>query len=150
MVYGVFAKYALPLTLPAARRLLHGLVAAERPLAEIFTATALYAPHGLPPVNEDLPSCALLLSACLRHLKTVEGKERKETQVVVDELVNSLEARLATTAPMPESRDIRDKTVRRWLKSVMLDVNDFLRGNEQPRGWLESWMARSRFIPSAN
>jgi hypothetical protein len=80
----------------------------------------------------------------------VEGKERKETQVVVDELVNSLEARLATTAPMPESRDIRDKTVRRWLKSVMLDVNDFLRGNEQPRGWLESWMARSRFIPSAN
>lgn len=149
-MYGAFPKYALPLTLPAARRLLHGLVAAERPLTDIVTATALYAPHGLPPVNEDLASCALLLSACLKHLKTTEGKARKETQALVNELVSSLEARLATTAPMPESKDVRDKTVRKWLKSVMLDVNEFLRGNDQPRGWLESWMVQSRFKPSTN
>ncbi|KAJ6547692.1 hypothetical protein B0H19DRAFT_1166940 [Mycena capillaripes] len=149
-VYGAFPKYAFPLTLPAARRLLHGLLVAERPLADIVTATALYAPHGLPPVNEDLASSALLLSACLKHLKTTEGKTRKETQALVNELVSSLEAQLATTAPMAESRDVRDKTVRKWLKSVMLDVNEFLRGNDQPRGWLESWMMQSRFKPSVN
>jgi len=148
MVYGEFAKYALPLTLPAARRLLHGLLAKERPFADIVTATALYASHGLPPVHQDLPSCALLLSACLRNLKTAEGKERTDTQSLIDALVPSLKTQLKNTAPIPESRDVRDKTVRRWLKSIMLDVNEFLRGNDRPRGWLESWMARSRFIPS--
>ncbi|KAJ7271903.1 hypothetical protein B0H12DRAFT_668654 [Mycena haematopus] len=150
MVYGEFAKYALPLTLPAARRLLHGLLAKNRPFAEIVTATALYASHGLPPVQQDLPSCALLLSACLQNLKTGEGKERVLTQSLIDALVPSLKSQLKKTNPMPESRDVRDKTVRFWLKSIMLDVNEFLRGKEAPRDWLESWMARSRFIPSTN
>ncbi|KAJ6541973.1 hypothetical protein DFH09DRAFT_1041350 [Mycena vulgaris] len=149
-VYGAFATYALPLTLPAARRLLHSLVAAERPLADVLTAAALYTPHGLPPAHDDLPSCALLLAACLRHLKTVgaEGKEHADATAAVDELLAALRARLASAEPMPNSRDIRDKTVRLWLKGVMLDVNEFLRGREQPRDWLEAWMARSRFIPS--
>ncbi|KAF7338195.1 UDG domain-containing protein [Mycena venus] len=130
MVYGEFAKYALPLTLPAARRLLHGLLAKDRPFADIVTATALYASHGLPPAHQDLPSCALLLSACLRNLKIAEGKERAETQALVDALVPSLKTQLKHNAPMPESRDVRDKTVRRWLKSIMLDVNEFLREND--------------------
>ncbi|KAJ7711569.1 hypothetical protein B0H16DRAFT_1628041 [Mycena metata] len=160
-VFGAFATYALPLTLPAARRLLHSLIAAGRPLADIVTATALYAPHALPPVHDDLPSCALLLSACLRELKTPgpteEGgdavlteKQRKETQDLVDALVLALQQRLAVAAPMPESKDVRDKTVRRWLKGVMLDVREFLRGKGQERAWLEAWMVRSRFIASAN
>ncbi|KAJ6502432.1 hypothetical protein C8R45DRAFT_862318 [Mycena sanguinolenta] len=150
MVYGEFNKYALPLTVPAARRLLHGLLAKDRPFAEIVTATALYASHGLPSVQQDLPSCALLLSACLRNLKTAEGKEAIETQSLIDALVPSLKKQLKKTTPMPESRDVREKTIRLWLKSIMLDVNEFLRGKEAPREWLESWMARSRFIPSTN
>ncbi|KAJ7457923.1 hypothetical protein B0H11DRAFT_1924862 [Mycena galericulata] len=150
-VYGAFATYALPLTLPAARRLLHGLVAAGRPLADIVTATALYPSYGLPPASEDLPSCALLLSACLRHLKnTEEGKQRKDAEVLIGGLVSALQERLAVTPPMPASRDVRDKTVRGWLKGVMRDVDEFLRGKEQPRGWLEEWMAKSRFLPSTN
>ncbi|KAJ7077924.1 hypothetical protein B0H15DRAFT_954918 [Mycena belliarum] len=147
-VFGAFSTYALPLTLPAARRLLHGLVAAERPLADVITATALYAPYGLPPVHNDLPSCALLLSACLRHLSTAEGKEIQEATTLVDDLIAALRDRLASAEPMPESCDIRDKTVRRWLKGVMRDLNEFLRGRNEQRDWLEAWMARSRFIPS--
>ncbi|KAJ7188527.1 hypothetical protein C8R46DRAFT_1054963 [Mycena filopes] len=169
-VYGAFAKYAMPLTLPAARRLLHSLIAAGRPLADVITVTALYAAHGLPPVHDDLPSCALLLSACLRELKgpaapaaqgeasAPEGEvrappteeQRKETGELVDALVLALRQRLAEAAPMPESKDIRDKTVRRWLKAVMLDVREFLQGNGQERGWLEAWMVQSRFIASAD
>ncbi|KAF8212104.1 hypothetical protein K438DRAFT_1751653 [Mycena galopus ATCC 62051] len=105
MVYGEFAKYALPLTLPAGRRLLHGLLAKDRPFSEIVTATALYTSHGLRPVHQDLTSCALLLSACLRNLKTAEGKERTETQALVDALVPSLKSQLKKTTPMPESQD---------------------------------------------
>ncbi|KAJ7430962.1 hypothetical protein B0H11DRAFT_2389147 [Mycena galericulata] len=136
-VYGAFVTYVLPLTLAAARRLLHILVAAERTLADIVTTTACYPSYGLPLANEGLPSCALLLSACLRHLKTTEeGKQRKEAEALIAGLVSALE-RIAATPPIPASRDVRDKTVRGWLKGVMRDVDELLRGKEQSRGWLE-------------
>ncbi|KAF9269545.1 hypothetical protein L218DRAFT_915752 [Marasmius fiardii PR-910] len=63
-VFGDHAKYALPLSLPAARRLLHSLHA--NPLSDVLTASALYNVYNLPPVAEDLPSCALLLRASLK------------------------------------------------------------------------------------
>jgi hypothetical protein len=110
----------------------------------------LYTSHGLSPAQYDLPSCALLLSACLRHLKSTDPAGKADTQVLVDALVHALKRGLKKTPPMPESRDVRDKTVRRWLKGVTRDVNEFLRGTETPRDWLESWMVRSRFIPSAS
>ncbi|KAJ7470924.1 hypothetical protein FB451DRAFT_1399676 [Mycena latifolia] len=148
-VFGAFSTYGLPLTLPAARRLLHALDTAGRPLSDIVTASVLYGPYGLPPVHEDLPSCALLLSACLRHLKAAEeSKERIETQELVEDLIAALRARLQSAEPMPESRDVRDKTVRRWLKAIMRDVNAFLQGTGGERAWLEEWMARSRFLPN--
>ncbi|KAJ7432048.1 hypothetical protein B0H11DRAFT_2382124 [Mycena galericulata] len=92
-VYDVFATYVLPLTLTAARRLLHSLVAAERPLADIVTTTACYPSYGLPLANEGLPSCALLLSACLRHLKTTEeGKQRKDAEALIAGLISAAQS----------------------------------------------------------
>ncbi|KAJ7226669.1 hypothetical protein GGX14DRAFT_626671 [Mycena pura] len=149
-VFGAFRTHALPLTLPAARRLLRSLSAAGRPFADVVTAAALFDVHQLPPPHEDLPSCALLLGACLRHLETAEGAQRKETQALAAELIKALEKRLADAAPMPGSRDVLDKTIRQWLKSVMREVNKFLQQQEQPRGWLETWMIRSRFLPSSS
>ncbi|KAF7363546.1 UDG domain-containing protein [Mycena sanguinolenta] len=148
MVYGEFNKYALPLTIPAARRLLHGLLAKDRPFAEIITATALYTSHGLPPVQQDLPSCALLLSACLRNLKTAEGKEAIETQSLIDALVPSLKKQLKKTMPMPESRDVRDKTIRLWLKSIMLDFNGTIA--DQTNGQILTWGHLKTWRPPVN
>ncbi|KAJ6632146.1 hypothetical protein B0H10DRAFT_2426979 [Mycena sp. CBHHK59/15] len=148
MVYGAFATYALPLTLRAARRLLHALGVAGRPFADVTTAAALYASYRLPPAAEDLPSCALLLAAALRHLQATEGRQRRDVEALVEALVGALRERLESAEPMPASTDVRDKTVRGWLKGVLLDVNEFLRGKEESRAWLEVWMARSRFIPS--
>ncbi|KAJ7171667.1 hypothetical protein C8R43DRAFT_1120053 [Mycena crocata] len=152
-VYGEFAKYALPLTVSAGRRLLHGLITADRPLADIIAVTALYAPYNLPPVHDDLPSCTLLLSACMRNLKAEaesaesSATERKETEALVNGLIVALRERLATTPPMPASHDVREKTIRLWLKGVMLDVRELLRGKpESERGWLEGWMVQSRMI----
>jgi hypothetical protein len=147
-VFGTYSTYALPLTLPAARRMLHGLITAKRPLTDVTTATALYASHNLPPVYKDLPSCALLLSACLKHLETLEGKKRKDAEELVEALVPELRKRLARSKPMANSRDVRDKTLRGWLKGVLTEVDAFLRAKGQPRMWLEVWMVRSRFVPS--
>ncbi|KAJ7609659.1 hypothetical protein FB45DRAFT_900840 [Roridomyces roridus] len=151
-VYGSFATYSLPLTLPAGRSLLHGLVAAERPFADIVTATALYPSYGLAPVQEDLTSCALVLSASLRHLKTTEegSKARKNIELLVNELVAALQARLTKTPPMPESRSVQEKTVRTWLKGITRELDEFLRTTDGSRKWLQRWMAKSRFLPTPN
>ncbi|CAK5262639.1 unnamed protein product [Mycena citricolor] len=149
-VFGDYSQHGLKLTVPAGRRILHGLVVNERPFEDVITATALYEVYSLPPVHEDLPSSALLLSACLRHLKTAEGAQKRKTQALVNGLLASLEQSLKATPPMAASRDIRDKTIRKWLKSAMLDLSAFLQEKGQAKSWLERWMVQSRFLPVAN
>ncbi|KAG7095513.1 hypothetical protein E1B28_006251 [Marasmius oreades] len=76
-VFGDHAKFALPLSLPAARRLLHSLHANS--LSDVLTASALYHVYSLPPVAEDLPSCALVLRAALKTYRAPSPKPQTET-----------------------------------------------------------------------
>ncbi|KAL0071153.1 hypothetical protein AAF712_001713 [Marasmius tenuissimus] len=69
-VFGNHAKYALPLTLPAARHLLYSLNA-HGSLPDVLTASALYHVYNLPPVAEDVTSCALVLNAALKNAQSV-------------------------------------------------------------------------------
>ncbi|KAJ3523276.1 hypothetical protein NMY22_g11516 [Coprinellus aureogranulatus] len=64
-VYGNFAKYQLPLTLPAARRLLHSVH--QSPIENVMTASALFGVYKLPAAAQDFVSCAFVVEACLRH-----------------------------------------------------------------------------------
>jgi hypothetical protein len=64
-VFGDHSKYALPLSLPAARHLLHSLHS-KHPVQYTIAASALYRVYNLPPVSTDLVSCSLLASACLK------------------------------------------------------------------------------------
>ncbi|KAK7058521.1 hypothetical protein VNI00_002156 [Paramarasmius palmivorus] len=64
-VFGNYAKYGVPLTLPAARHLLHSLHA-TRPLEEVLVAAKLYEVHDLGSYEQDLTSSALVLSAAAR------------------------------------------------------------------------------------
>jgi hypothetical protein len=64
-VFGDHSKYALPLSLPAARHLLHSLHS-KHPVQCAIAASALYRLYDLPPVSTDLVSCSLLTSACLK------------------------------------------------------------------------------------
>ncbi|KAK7020511.1 UDG domain-containing protein [Favolaschia claudopus] len=138
MVYGEFAKYALPLTLPAARRLLHGLIAKGRPSTDITTAASLYESHGLPPIAQDMPSCALLLSACLRTLETAQGNERLRTRALTLSLIDSLQSELQNTPPMPASRNVQEKTLRRWLKDIMFGVETPMKEEDATSPTLDS------------
>jgi hypothetical protein len=63
-VFGHFAKYNLPLTLPSARWLIHSL-SVRNPISEIFLAASFYPVYNLPSISEDLPSAAMLAAACL-------------------------------------------------------------------------------------
>ena len=65
-VFGSYAKYALPLTLPAARHLLYSLNM-HGSLSDVMTASALYHVYNLPPVAEDVTSCAIVLNATLKN-----------------------------------------------------------------------------------
>ncbi|KAJ6482993.1 hypothetical protein DFH09DRAFT_1107146 [Mycena vulgaris] len=135
-----------PLTLPAARRLLHSLVVVERPLADVLTAATLYTLHGLPPAHDDLSSCALLLAACLRHLKTVgaEGKEQADVTAAVGELLAALRARLASAEPMPHAQQPRHprQDVSAWEGPAVGPAGG-MDGAEQV--YTESQLRRSRF-----
>lgn len=64
-VYGDFAKYNLPLTLPAARRLLHSVH--RTPIQNVMAASALFGVYKLPAAAQDYVSCAFVVEACLRH-----------------------------------------------------------------------------------
>ncbi|KAG6838778.1 hypothetical protein C0991_008514, partial [Blastosporella zonata] len=65
-VYGDFPKYSLPLSLPAARQLLHSLHT-KYPLENVMTAASLYDVYKLPAVSEDLVSASLVAAACFKH-----------------------------------------------------------------------------------
>ncbi|KAG5723268.1 hypothetical protein E4T56_gene306 [Termitomyces sp. T112] len=65
-VYGECAKYSLPLSLPAARQLLHSLHQ-KYPIETVMTAAALYDVHNLPSVSQDIVSASLVASACFKH-----------------------------------------------------------------------------------
>ncbi|KAJ4486744.1 hypothetical protein C8J55DRAFT_508524 [Lentinula edodes] len=56
------AKYQVPLSLPAARHLLHALHI-EHPLQDVMTAVALYRVYNLTPIADDLVSLGLVCRA---------------------------------------------------------------------------------------
>ncbi|TEB31046.1 hypothetical protein FA13DRAFT_1814144 [Coprinellus micaceus] len=64
-VYSDFAKYNFPLTLPAARRLLHSVHRTS--IQNVMAASALFAVYKLPAAAQDYVSCAFVVEACLRH-----------------------------------------------------------------------------------
>lgn len=96
-VFGNYAKYQLPLTLPAARQLLHAYHTTSD-LSKLLAVSNLYPVYGLPPAHEDLVSCSLITSACLAATqaqpvggeKVKRSKEERYAFAVSDELLGKL------------------------------------------------------------
>ncbi|KAF7324735.1 hypothetical protein MKEN_00515200 [Mycena kentingensis (nom. inval.)] len=152
-VFGDLPTYALPMTLHAARRLLHSLIAADRPLSEVVTVAALFESHQLPPAVEDYVSCALLTQACIKHLRS--EPDDAQTRSLVYKLIQSLENSISAAEPMPTSKDVRDKALRAWTRSALKEIVAFLDAKPtddtpewqkpRPTSWLEGWMVKSQF-----
>ncbi|KAJ2916689.1 hypothetical protein MD484_g3699, partial [Candolleomyces efflorescens] len=112
-VYGNYARYNLPLTLPSARQLLYSLHSTH-PIGKLMTASALYGLYALPAAAQDYVSCAIIVSGCLAdgsedarriaealvpHLRELQRTEREEElgereRVWVREVMRSVERRL--------------------------------------------------------
>ncbi|KAF9078315.1 hypothetical protein BDP27DRAFT_3865 [Rhodocollybia butyracea] len=82
------AKYQIPMSLPAARHLLHALHK-QYPLEDVMTAAALYRVYDLTPVAEDLVSLGLVCRALVGRIDLSQTprptpKPQSSSQAAVD------------------------------------------------------------------
>ena len=145
-VYGAYAKYGVPLSLPAGRQLLHSLHL-QHPLSTTLTAAALYPVYNLPPVSEDLVSCALLTTACFHHAhvaKSGEGlspKSQKAALKAAQEIAPQLEALLR--APATVESDKQNK----WVTWSLKKIDAALKGVGEKRKLFEEWRTQHPETP---
>ncbi|ESK81966.1 hypothetical protein Moror_15383 [Moniliophthora roreri MCA 2997] len=97
-VFGNHAKYGVPLTLPAARHLLHSLHA-TRPLEDVLVAAKLYEVYELGSVEKDVTSNALLLSAAVRSIWGMSPPTPKSQADAEAEAVPEVEVEAEQTEP---------------------------------------------------
>ncbi|GLB38925.1 hypothetical protein LshimejAT787_0600870 [Lyophyllum shimeji] len=149
-VFGDYAKYNLPLSLAAARHLLHSLHA-KHPLEATVTAAALYPVYGLPPVERDAVSCALVMAACFRDGST---KALKAAEGMLPQLEKTLretkpQRRTHGNAEGNETVAVKEERPTVWMKWALKKVDKALfvqRGGERV-DWLALWRERSGHIP---
>ncbi|KAG6902128.1 hypothetical protein C0995_004074 [Termitomyces sp. Mi166 len=150
-VYGDFAKYSLPLSLPAARQLLHSLHR-EHPIETVMTATSLYDVYNLPSVSEDLVSASLVASACFKH-------NTKDSLTVANVLVPQIKTLLEDHQPQPKPAQGDAKKVSTpspgafsekpstWLKWTLKKIDQTIYSQTGKRDTaIRSWRERSGHI----
>ncbi|KAG5652696.1 hypothetical protein H0H81_004081 [Sphagnurus paluster] len=142
-VYGAYAKYNVPLSLPGARQLLHS-VHVKHPIESVMTAAALYDVYDLPAVSDDLISCAMLMSACFKH-------NSKDSLVVANALVPHLQELLTATEPAKAETEgpVRSPQEKQnaWVKWALKKVDKALFvQNGQRVDWLSVWREKSGHI----
>ncbi|KAF5383060.1 hypothetical protein D9615_004823 [Tricholomella constricta] len=145
-VYGDYAKYNLPLSLPAARQLLHALHV-KHPIDSVMTAAALYDVYQLPAVSEDLVSCSMLMSACFKH-------NSKDSLKVANALAPQLEELLKHEKPRMEKVEgpVTSPTQKPavWMKWALKKVDKALFVQKGDRvDWLSVWREKSGHITAA-
>lgn len=136
-IFGDYRRYNVKLTLPGARQLLHSFHT-KGTIDKVLTVSALYEVYGLPPIAQDLVSCAMLVSACYKH-------GSKASLNVANALVPHLEQMLTRTKPMdgPATEKPRDKS-QAWLKWTLKKIDKALFVRDGSRAeWMKSWREKS-------
>ena len=140
-VFADHSKYGIDLPhAQAARQLLHSLHN-EQPLQESITLSALLAAYKLPPVSEDLVSCAMLTSACFKA-------STPESLAVANALVPALQGLLAKADPAswtyPTDPAVRNTSKHlTWLTWTLTKIEKALAKQNQPVDWLRTWREQS-------
>lgn len=140
-VFANHSKYGVDLpSEQAARQLLHSLHN-EQPLQESITLSALLAVYKLPPVSDDLVSCAMLTSACFKA-------NTPQSITVAKALVPSLQGLLANANPAewkyptdPHARNQNKHLT--WLTWTLTKIEKALSKQKQPSDWLRKWREES-------
>ncbi|KAJ3897493.1 hypothetical protein F5879DRAFT_813880 [Lentinula edodes] len=152
------AKYQVPLSLPAARHLLHALHI-EHPLQDVMTAVALYRVYNLTPIADDLVSLGLVCRALAGSIyqpshapksspaSLPKGNLHASKQVFAA-LIQSLQGLVSSTDPSLFSR--HEKAIKglaalekekTWLKWCLKRIESNLGQVEgfEKVAWLRQW-----------
>lgn len=142
-VFGDYAKHNLPLTLPAARWLLHS-VYVDHPIEKVLITASLYPIYGLPQISEDLPSAAMVAAACVKHqsrlqaqaqaaaaegqevtLTEAQKKEANRAQEVVDGLLPQIKKMLEEKGPqgLEVVGSLEEAKMNKWISWALKRVN---------------------------
>ena len=120
-VYGDFAQYNLPLTLPAARRLLHSVH--RGPIQNVMTASALFGVYKLPAAAQDYVSCAFVVEACLRH--------NSEDSVAIAQALLPHLRQLQKTTKVDKEDTVNRENV--WVQKSMENIEKHLKNPPAPK-----------------
>lgn len=143
-LFGNYAKYHVPLSLKGARDLINATYDTQ-PLSFIIAVTSLFDVYKLPPVAQDLPCCAMVISACLK-----DGSA--DALVVAQALVPHLKKVLDKVGPQPIPRaqkgDDMSKVWARWALKKVDEMTFKLEGKRED--WLRDWRLKSGHIADAS
>ncbi|KAJ3752780.1 hypothetical protein EV360DRAFT_54623 [Lentinula raphanica] len=147
------AKYQVPLSLPAARHLLHALHL-KHSLEDVMTAVALYRVYNLTPIAKDLVSLGLVCRALVGSIQpnspsTIHTKNNVQaSKEVLNALIQSLRALMSSTNPTSFSRQKKARQglaavekEKTWLKWCLrkLEVNLGRSEGFEKIAWLRQW-----------
>lgn len=144
-IFGNYAKYHVPLSLTGARELLNATYD-NQPLSFIIAITSLFDIYKLTPVAQDLPCCAMVVSACLK-----DGSA--DALVVAEALVPHLKTVLdeAGPQPIPQTREKGDDMPRVWASWALKKVDESMfKAKGSREGWLRDWRLSSGHITDAS
>ena len=144
-IFGNYAKYHIPLSLTGARELLNATYDSQ-PLSFIIAITSLFDVYKLTPVAQDLPCCAMVVSACLK-----DGSA--DALVVAKALVPRLKTALDKVGPQPIShtRETGDDMPRVWASRALKTVDErMFKAKGSREVWLRDWRLRSGHITEAS
>ena len=132
-----YPKYNVPMTLPGARQLLHSLHM-KYPLEDTITASALFNIYNLPPFERDLPSCSLVLAACLKNISPASQKVSKALTTDLQSLLEELNPVDMSIGKNPrQKKQERPKLWTRWaLKKI---DNALMKAEGRRVEWLHNW-----------
>ncbi|KAF8630809.1 hypothetical protein AX15_002711 [Amanita polypyramis BW_CC] len=139
-VFGNYAKHNLKLTLPGARQLLHSLHV-EHPIDKVIAASALYSVYSLTPIAQDLVSCSMLISACL---KNGSKDSLKVARTLVPHLRRMVSQAVTVSASSPPPTESTVDRTQAWLQWSLKKVDKALFVQNGSRAeWLRDWRMRS-------
>lgn len=117
----------------------------KHPLASSVTLMALYPAYNLPAISTDLVSSTMLVTACL-------SQESKQSRILADALLPSVQGLLKKTPPIPPSKPVRYGEDREpfWLAGTLTKIEEALQKQGRDYKWLHEWRERSGHLAAAS
>ena len=117
----------------------------KHPLASSVTLMALYPAYNLPAISTDLVSSTMLVTACL-------SQESKQSRILADALLPSVQGLLKKTPPIPPSKSVRYGEDREpfWLAGTLTKIEEALQKQGRDYKWLHEWRERSGHLAPAS